>query len=99
VPSISHGGGLEAHARQLAWSLNTYLDRDGHWQDWATTMTNAVAAADHLGHPAPQAVAHRFLAHALVQQDRLDEAVHHLEDALRLFRDIGDSANYFDLKK
>jgi len=82
--------GLDHHAWQLAWTLSTFLDRAGHWSDWVAVMTSALHAAERLNHTAGQAVAHRVLGHAQFGQDRIDEAVDHLENALRLFRDIGD---------
>jgi len=29
--------GFDTHTWQLAWTLETFLDRRGHWHDWAAT--------------------------------------------------------------
>lgn len=44
-----------AHARRLAWSLTTFLDRQGHWRHWAATQRAAVLAARRTGDKAAQA--------------------------------------------
>jgi tetratricopeptide (TPR) repeat protein len=82
--------GLDRHAWQLAWVSTTFLDREGHWSDWVAALTTALNSAERLDHRAAQAVAHRLLAHAAYGQDRQDEAVVHLRQALRLFRQLGD---------
>jgi tetratricopeptide (TPR) repeat protein len=84
--------GFDAHARQIAWTLTTFLDRRGHWPDWAAAQRTALAAADRLGDQAAQARAHRDLARAYAQLGRYDDAHAHLRRALALFDGCADPA-------
>src|SRR6266508_2397585 len=34
---LATGTGLDRHTWQLAWTLTTFLNRQGHWHDWAAT--------------------------------------------------------------
>jgi hypothetical protein len=43
--------GLGGYAWQLAWTLSTFLDLGGHWQDWVATHRTALAAAERAGRP------------------------------------------------
>jgi hypothetical protein len=61
--------GFDIHTWQLAWILTTFLDRRGHWHDWATTQSAALAAARRLADPITQAYAHRTLARAHASAD------------------------------
>jgi DNA-binding SARP family transcriptional activator/tetratricopeptide (TPR) repeat protein len=85
------GTGCDIHTWQLAWALDTFLDRRGHWHDQAAVQRTAVAAARRLADPAAQARAHRLLGRAHLRLGRLDEAHTHLRDALDLFREAGDA--------
>lgn len=87
---VAVDNGLDCGAWQLAWALNAYLDRQGHWQDWAVTQTLALAAADRLADPATQARSHRYLAFAYARLSRFDDAQAHLRHALELHRQAGD---------
>jgi tetratricopeptide (TPR) repeat protein len=82
--------GLYTHTWQLGWTLTTYLDRQGHWQDWITTGTAAARAAGHVAGPSTQALAHRLLARAYSEVGRIDETQTHLQQALELVRRSGD---------
>ena len=77
-------------AWQLAWTLVTYFDRQGHWHDWASTQESALAAARRLADGPMQAQAHRGLAGAHVRLGRYDLAQLHLEHALELAGESGD---------
>jgi len=77
-------------AWQLAWSLSTFLDRQGHWRQWASTQRAAVAAARRAGDDAAQARAHRFAALALGRLGDFAEAHAELGEALRLYERTGD---------
>ncbi|HEX7309403.1 ATP-binding protein [Lentzea sp.] len=81
--------GLDVHAWQLAWTLATYLERQGHWQEWVATQQAALSAATRLDDRAAQARAHRLLSRAAIRLGRYDEAVPHLQRALDLYRDLG----------
>jgi tetratricopeptide (TPR) repeat protein len=82
--------GFDTHTWQLAWALDTFLTRRGHWHDLAGDWQAAVAAADRLGHPAAAAYAHRLLAWAGTLLGRYDEAHTHLGRALDLYAEAGD---------
>jgi tetratricopeptide (TPR) repeat protein len=84
--------GLDPYARDLAWTLTTFLDRRGHWHDWATSQHVALEAATRLADPAGQARAHRDLARAHAQLGDHDRAHAHLRSALELFGGCADLA-------
>ncbi|PRY44786.1 AfsR/SARP family transcriptional regulator [Umezawaea tangerina] len=85
-------GGSDTHAYQLAWSLATYLERQGHWHDLAATQHTAVGAARRLGDRAAEAHARGSLAGADVRLGRFPDAHTHLRYALDLFALLGDRA-------
>ncbi len=80
----------DAHTSQLAWTLATFLEIQGHWHDYATTQRAAVDAADRLGDPTLQIRAHRLFANASTQLGRFDDAHTHLLNALDLSTRAGD---------
>jgi len=83
-------GGFDTHTWQLAWALDTFLDRQGHWQGNAVTWQAALEAARRFGDPAAQALAHRRLARADTRLGRYQDAhTHHLH-ALDLSAQTGD---------
>jgi hypothetical protein len=88
--------GYNTHVWQLTWAVSTFLDRQGHWYDWAVACRVAVAAADQLADPAPQAWARRALARAYTRLDRFDDADAQLRDALRLCHESADQAGQAD---
>jgi tetratricopeptide (TPR) repeat protein len=88
--------GYDTHVWQLAWSLSTFLDRRGHWHDFAAAGLAAVAAADRLGDPAVRAWARRVVARAYTRLGRFDDASARLEDSLLLCRQSADLAGQAD---
>jgi tetratricopeptide (TPR) repeat protein len=66
--------GWDVETQHLAWSLNTFLHRQGHWHDWVTACRHALTATERGADRAAQARAHRDLGHALWQVHRLDDA-------------------------
>ncbi|NUS81708.1 MAG: tetratricopeptide repeat protein [Streptomyces sp.] len=82
--------GFDTHACQLAWALEAFFDRRGHWHDWATVQRAALGAALRTGLPAMEARALRALARVEGRLGRHDETRTHLERALRLFTELGD---------
>jgi tetratricopeptide (TPR) repeat protein len=83
---------LDTHAWQLAWTLDTFLDRRGHWHDLAAIGRAAVAAAERLADPPVQARTHRLLAHAYTRLGRFDDARTQLRHALDLTTQADDLA-------
>ena len=84
--------GFDDHVGQLTWSLADYLDRCGHWHDWATTHRTALAAARRAGDPACLARAHRGLGRACTELGAYQDARGHLRRAVDLYRQLGDIA-------
>jgi tetratricopeptide (TPR) repeat protein len=78
------------HAWQLAWSLSTFLDLRGHWDELIGTQHTAIAAAQRAADPGAQAGAHRLLARAYTRKRRIDDADVQLLRALDLYRGAGD---------
>ena len=94
LAAIDHAtiSGFDIHAWQLACTLATFLDRRGHWYDYATTQQAALAAARRLADPTAQVHAHRGLARAYTPLGRVDDADTHLRCALDLYCMAGDQA-------
>jgi tetratricopeptide (TPR) repeat protein len=93
LAAVDHAAtGFDTHTWQLAWTLSTFLNRQGHWHDWAAAGRAAVAATGRLADPTAQALAHRYLARAYTRLGRLDDADTHLSHALDLHRQAGDQA-------
>jgi DNA-binding SARP family transcriptional activator/tetratricopeptide (TPR) repeat protein len=83
---------FDAHVTRLAWALKTFLDRQGHWHDWATTQTAALNAAQRLDDRQGQARTCLDLAQVCTRLGRHDDAQAHLRRALDLFAELGDDA-------
>ncbi|QFZ18818.1 ATP-binding protein [Saccharothrix syringae] len=90
VVAQSAAAGADRHTCRLARAMATYLDRRGHWQDFADTAHRALDAALRWGDPPSLAMAHRLLARALIRRKRLAPAREHLAHALRLFDQLDD---------
>jgi tetratricopeptide (TPR) repeat protein len=82
--------GFDVHAWQLPWALDTYLDRRGHWHDYAVTQQTALAATGRLGDRAAQARTHRDLGWAYARLGRYDDGLDHHREALTIWRDLDD---------
>jgi hypothetical protein len=86
--------GFDTHTWQLTWALGTFLDRRGHWHDWAAAGRTTVAAAQGLSDSTVQVRAHRILAHAYTVLGRLDDAHTQLSHALDLTTQIAATVRY-----
>jgi tetratricopeptide (TPR) repeat protein/transcriptional regulator with XRE-family HTH domain len=93
---LAAAGGLDTHAWQLAWALDTVLYRRGHWHDLARAWQAALPAADPRTHPAATAYAHRRLAQALTVLGDHDPADTHLQHALHLYTEADDRIGQAD---
>ncbi|WP_346176818.1 AfsR/SARP family transcriptional regulator [Streptomyces cuspidosporus] len=82
--------GFDSHACRLAWALEAFFDRRGHWHDWAAAQRTALRCALRTAEPGMEARALRALARVEGRLGRHDEARAHLERALRLFTELGD---------
>jgi tetratricopeptide (TPR) repeat protein len=90
VQGLAARTGRDAAGWQLAWALDTYLDRQGHWHDERASWQVALAAADRLGDLAATAHAHRALAGVSGMLADYDQAGCQLRQALALYARIGD---------
>jgi tetratricopeptide (TPR) repeat protein len=89
VAAITLGAdqGFDVHAWQLAFGLETFFYRRGHWHDWVGTQRTALAATERLGDRYAQILAHCGISHAQISAGRPAEAMSHLATALRLCED------------
>jgi len=83
--------GLAADAWRLTWALSTFLDRGGHWHDWADIHRISLRAAQRANDVTGQICAHRGLAAANVRLRLYDDAHAQLLAALDLLQSIGDA--------
>ena len=83
-------GGFDDHVGHLASALVDFLDRQGHWTDWAATQSAALDAARRQGDRSAEAAAHRGVARAYARLGRTADAHEHLLRALDLYRDLDD---------
>lgn len=82
--------GLDGYVWRLAWTMWTYLDRQGHWRDMAVVGRAGLADAAKIGHVRGQAASHRLLSAAALRLGRYRPAQGHLRSALELYRQVGD---------
>ncbi|MFJ9740664.1 AfsR/SARP family transcriptional regulator [Streptomyces sp. NPDC101166] len=90
VVDTAAASGQERIACQLAWSLEPFFDRRGHWHDGLTVQRTALAAARRLADPALEARGLRGLARVEGRLGLHAQSVSRLEHALRLFTRLGD---------
>jgi tetratricopeptide (TPR) repeat protein/transcriptional regulator with XRE-family HTH domain len=98
VIAQADAAGYDTHAWQLPWIMTDFLDRRGHWQDWAATQETALGAARRLGDLAGQAHAHRYISRARFHLSCWDEALAHILAALRIRQQLGDLAGEAGLR-
>jgi DNA-binding SARP family transcriptional activator/Tfp pilus assembly protein PilF len=82
--------GFDQYTWQLAWTLTTFLDRQGRWNDWVATQRAALLAAGRLGDRPGQAQSHRRLVRAHTQLADYASADAHARAALDLDRALDD---------
>jgi tetratricopeptide (TPR) repeat protein len=79
--------GLDRHAWQLGWALDTFLSEQRRWQDEGAAWAVALRAATALTDRAAAAHAHSFLALADTRRQRFAEAHDHVRHSLELAGD------------
>lgn len=84
--------GFTAHTSRLTWTITAFLNYQGKWYDWATCLQVALRSCRQLGDRAGEALAHRLLNLAYLQQGLLAEADAHVQQAFDLFDQLGDKA-------
>lgn len=82
---------FDTHAWQLAWTVNTYLDRLGAWPEQLVVQQLALVAAARAGDRDGQARAHRNRAVACLRLEHYDQAHDHLRQSLALYAELGDA--------
>jgi DNA-binding SARP family transcriptional activator/tetratricopeptide (TPR) repeat protein len=82
--------GFDTYTGQLAWTLNTFLNRQGHWQDLSAVWRTALDASRRLADPLAQARAHRTLARTYTWLGRHPDAHTHLRHAMDLYAQADD---------
>jgi tetratricopeptide (TPR) repeat protein len=85
-------GGFDVHACQLAWTMETFFHRRGHWRDWSAAQYLALAAAQRLGNRFAQRCASRGIGSAELELGRHDVAVSYMTETVRLCQEDGDLA-------
>ncbi|WP_063726979.1 BTAD domain-containing putative transcriptional regulator [Streptomyces sp. RTd22] len=83
--------GFDAHLCHLAWALEAFFDRRGHWHDWHTAQRAALEAAHRLADPEWQAFAQRSLARVDGRLGHYAEARTGLDRAAEAFDRLGDT--------
>jgi tetratricopeptide (TPR) repeat protein len=84
------GHGFDVHTWQLAWALESFFGRCGHWHDAAAAQRTALDAANRLGDPYAQARSRGCLAYAYIRLGRYGDAHAHLLQALEFYEQVGD---------
>ena len=84
------GAGFDAEAWQLARTCSSYLNRHGHWHDWAAVQETALVAATRAGDRLGQAHVHRDLGLARLRLGQVEEAHRHALAALERYAELGD---------
>ena len=82
--------GLDSEACQLAWTMTTYLYRQGHWTDLASSQRAMLGAAKRLGDRRAEGLAWRNLGLAYACLHQLDDAVAANLQALKLAEELQD---------
>ena len=81
-------------AYQVAWSMATFLDRQGHWHDAEATQLVALQAARRLRDQRAEAYAQRGLARAYTWRRQFDDAARHYQLASQLFESLVDKVGW-----
>jgi DNA-binding SARP family transcriptional activator/DNA-binding XRE family transcriptional regulator len=81
---------FDDYAQQLPAALVTFLDRQGHVEDYAASQHTALAAAQRSASPDGRARAHLDLAGAYGRLGSYAQARDHMSRALSLYRELGN---------
>ena len=84
--------GFDAHVRQLADAVATFMYRQGMWHDQITAQRHALRVAQRSADMPGRGSAHVHLARTLIRLSEYDEAETHLRAAMELYRQQGDLA-------
>ncbi|MFI6543041.1 AfsR/SARP family transcriptional regulator [Streptomyces prunicolor] len=87
--AVEHG--FDAHVWQLAWTLERFHERHGHWPEYLALQRAALESARRLADPVALAQAHRGLGRACMMLRHYTEAYDQLHAALGEFAAFGDA--------
>ncbi|GIF38215.1 AfsR/SARP family transcriptional regulator [Actinoplanes xinjiangensis] len=97
MAALRHAADLDDYGWQLPWAMNDFLDRQGHWDDWAAAERIAVTAARRRGETRAEAGAHQSLARGYVQVGRYGEAEGHYAEAAGLYERLDDPGGHANI--
>ncbi|WP_416964853.1 ATP-binding protein, partial [Streptomyces sp. Agncl-13] len=83
--------GFDAHVWQLAWTLERFHERHGHWPEYLALQRAALESARRLADPVALAQAHRGLGRACMMLRHYTEAYDQLHASLGEFAAFGDA--------
>jgi DNA-binding SARP family transcriptional activator len=87
---VAWAHGFDRHVWRLARAITPFLDGGGHWREAIPLQQTGIAAASRAGDAVGAATLHRAIAMTHTRIDGFDEAVHHYQEAVRLYREVGD---------
>ena len=90
VVAQAAAAGLDVEAWQLAWTLSTFLNRQGHYRDMIAAQEIALAATRRLGDQVNEARAYNGLGLAYSELGHYREAATFYRRALDLFAEFDD---------
>lgn len=91
VTAEAGASGYDEHVWQLVWCVHEYLNRQGHWSQWARFAQAAVTAAERTGDLIARAFSRRGLGRALMLLGRDEQASAELMIALELTAQLPDN--------
>src|SRR5580700_1532172 len=89
---LAERAGLDKPAWQLPWTLRSFLDGQGLWQDWAAVNQIALAAAERQQDHTGLGWTHRRMAQVCSLSGAIDDGITHSSVALAHFEIAGNAA-------
>jgi DNA-binding SARP family transcriptional activator len=90
VVKLAAAIGLDAQAWQLPWTLRSFLDGQGLWQDWAAVNQIALAAAERLSDHTGMGWTHHRMAQVCSLSGEVEAGLEHNARALEHFGLVGN---------
>ncbi|WP_157968607.1 AfsR/SARP family transcriptional regulator [Streptomyces geranii] len=90
VAGLAAEQGYDGHVWSLAWTLERFMDRQGHWHESVALHRAGLDAAVRDGDRVAQAHLLRGLARASARLERYDDARTHIGRSLALCAELGD---------
>lgn len=90
MAAVRFAAEIDDYGWRLPAAMTGFLETQGHWHDWHTAATVAVAAAHRRGEAAAEATARVALARRHTVVGRYDDADEQHEEAVRIYARIGD---------